>query len=457
MLGAGAALGVAALLGGALPGSTAVPGTRRAAGSPPDDEQAFLADARLLHDVVADEGLSPVGAARLLAYGAIAMAVVADGPHELVPVLATGPGPLPRPPAGLRAGTATAAALAALLPVVLGPSASRGLVRASAAVRLRLDPTLTDVHAPSLRHGREVGEVLAAWASADGFRGAIRPPYRPSPEAGSWRGSGGSTGTTGATGPTPPAGATGPTHLVGPPGPTDAWVSRTTRPFVVACDDLPAPRPLPFDLSVRSPYRAQVEDLVRLTSDLDADERAVARFWAAGAGTATPAGVWHLLAAQEAVRRPTATSPRTVLALVDVAVLDALLRCWEVKLTTDRARPGQVIPVTGAGRASWTPLLPTPPFPEYTSGHSSVSGAAAQVLQTLLGAAVDGVDVAPVAATATGLTPSRWFPGWHEVAQEASLSRQLGGIHFRQACEDGLLEGAEVGRRVLARGGWHDG
>lgn len=237
-------------------------------------------------------------------------------------------------------------------------------MRSSAAARLRLDPAIADVDIASVRDGRELGTRLAAWAATDGCQGVVRPLFLPAGGAGSWPAAGGVT-------------------------PTDAWVSRTARPLVVAAGSSPVPRPLPFDLSVRSAYRAQLEDLVRLTTDLDATQQEVATFWAAPPGRPVA-----LVAAEEAVRRgATAPGTRTVLALVDVAVFDALLRCWHVKFATYRARPVQVVPSTGPHRASWTPLLDTPPFPEHTSGHSTASGAAAEVLQSLLGVPDGGVEV----------------------------------------------------------------
>jgi hypothetical protein len=91
----------------------------------------------------------------------------------------------------------------------------------------------------------------------------------------------------------------------------------------------------------------------------------------------------------------------------------------------------------------WTPLLATPPFPEYTSGHSVQSAAAAYVLTDLFG---------PVAFTdrtheSTGL-PARSFPSFTAAAEEAAISRLYGGIHFRSAIERGLEQGIQVGREA---------
>jgi hypothetical protein len=98
-----------------------------------------------------------------------------------------------------------------------------------------------------------------------------------------------------------------------------------------------------------------------------------------------------------------------------------------------------------AARAACTPLLITPPFPEYTSGHSVQSGAAAEVLTALFGriAFIDRTH------ETRGLPP-RSFRSFEEAAREAALSRLYGGIHFRAAIDRGLEQGACIGRQVAA-------
>jgi hypothetical protein len=131
---------------------------------------------------------------------------------------------------------------------------------------------------------------------------------------------------------------------------------------------------------------------------------------------------------------------------VGIAVADAFISCWSTKYRDNLLRP-----VTYVGRLidpGWTPLLITPPFPEYTSGHSVQSGAAAQVLTDLFG---------PLAFTdrtheRRGLAP-RSFGSFLEAAQEAAISRLYGGIHFRVACERGVDQGICVGKRVSGRCG----
>jgi PAP2 superfamily len=92
---------------------------------------------------------------------------------------------------------------------------------------------------------------------------------------------------------------------------------------------------------------------------------------------------------------------------------------------------------------NWTPLLITPPFPEYTSGHSVQSGAVATVLTDLFGA----VAFTDSTHVRRGLPP-RSFGSFTDAACEAAISRLYGGIHFRAACERGYEQGVRVGKRV---------
>src|SRR5687767_11199096 len=128
-----------------------------------------------------------------------------------------------------------------------------------------------------------------------------------------------------------------------------------------------------------------------------------------------------------------------------MAVFDAFIACWHQKYVYNLLRP-----VTYLRRLvdpTWMPLLVTPPFPEYTSGHSVQSAAAAQVLTDLFG------DLAFTDHThdARGLPP-RSFRSFMEAAQEAAIARLYGGIHFRAAVERGIQQGICIGKRVTALG-----
>jgi membrane-associated phospholipid phosphatase len=133
---------------------------------------------------------------------------------------------------------------------------------------------------------------------------------------------------------------------------------------------------------------------------------------------------------------------------VGLAVADAFIACWQTKYTYNLLRP--VTYINQLLDPAWAPLLVTPPFPEYTSGHSVQSGAAATVLTDLFGER----PFTDTTHVTHGLLPPlapRSFASFVEAAAEAGISRLYGGIHFRPAIERGLEQGRCVGQTVLGR------
>ena len=126
---------------------------------------------------------------------------------------------------------------------------------------------------------------------------------------------------------------------------------------------------------------------------------------------------------------------------VGVALADAFIACWHAKYRVNMLRP-----ITYVRRhidPRWSPLLLTPPFPEYTSGHSVASAAAAEVLARLFG------DVPFIDRThdARGFR-ARSFGSTRDAAAEAAISRLYGGIHYPMSIEAGVQQGQRIGRRV---------
>jgi PAP2 superfamily len=120
---------------------------------------------------------------------------------------------------------------------------------------------------------------------------------------------------------------------------------------------------------------------------------------------------------------------------VGIAVCDAFVACWNTKYRYNLLRP--VTYIQRLIDPAWLPLLGTPPFPEYTSGHSVQSGAAFAVLTDLWG---ENYAFEDNTHDARGLAPRR-FTSFTRAAEEAALSRLYGGIHFRPAIERGLEQG----------------
>ncbi|MBB4067231.1 vanadium-dependent haloperoxidase [Gellertiella hungarica] len=219
------------------------------------------------------------------------------------------------------------------------------------------------------------------------------------------------------------------------------------RPFAMpegsSCR-LPAPPEYSEDkASVFYREAVEVHDVVK---GLTKEQKAIARFWSDDPMLSpTPPGHWVSIGWEvlEADRADLATTV-DVMARLGVAVADAFIGCWDTKFEFNLVRPVSYIKKTMDPK--WEPLLITPPFPEYPSGHSTQSGAAAVVLASLFGEKKTFTDSTH---EADGLAPRTYGSFW-EAAEEAALSRLYGGIHFRSAIERGLEQGKCVGAHVVA-------
>jgi PAP2 superfamily len=278
-----------------------------------------------------------------------------------------------------------------------------------------------------LEWGESVAEKILAWRANDGSTAMVTPPGGSDP--GQWR-------------PTPPAFAD---YLL----PQWGFVA----PFAMPSSSFFRPNGPP---ALTSPqYTAdynEVKEIGAVNSETRTDEqKEIAEFWADGAGTVTPPGHWNVIAQDVAARgndmRQMHQKAR-LFALLNVAMADAAICAWDAKYIYNFWRPVTAIRAGDTDENSataqdptWTSLMITPPFPEYTSGHSTFSGAAAAVLSLFY-----GTPRVPFSTTSDGLPGVvRDFRGFQQAAREAALSRLYGGIHFRSANEDGLNAGLAIG------------
>jgi hypothetical protein len=184
------------------------------------------------------------------------------------------------------------------------------------------------------------------------------------------------------------------------------------------------------------------------------EQTAIARFWADGAGTVTPPGHWNVIAQDIAEQQGTTLEENARLfVLLNIAEADAGIVSWDCKYQFEFWRPitaivnGDLDPRADTEKVpDWTPLLVTPPFPEYTSGHSTFSSAAAAVLADFFGS--DDVAFTTESEDLPGVVRS--FTSFSGAAAEAGMSRIYGGIHFLSANEAGLSSGAALGAYVSA-------
>lgn len=273
--------------------------------------------------------------------------------------------------------------------------------------------------------GEYVAQQILTWRANDNSDAIVTPPSGSGP--GYWV-------------PTPPAFA---------PYLLPQWAFVT--PFSVASEDQFRPAgPPALDSAEYAANYNEVKALgAAVGSARTADQSLIALFWADGASTETPPGHWnHIAEDVSASLGNTMEENARLFALLNIAMADAAMCAWDAKYTYDFWRPVTAIhagladgnPLTDPDPA-WTSFIVTPPFPDYVSGHSTFSAAAATVLALFYG--TDDVSF----TTGSDFLPGvfRFFPSFSAAAAEAAISRVYGGIHFRFASEDGLTAGAGIG------------
>jgi PAP2 superfamily len=276
-----------------------------------------------------------------------------------------------------------------------------------------------------LEWGESVADQILLWRAEDGSSVPTAPPV--SNEPGEWK-------------PTPPD------FL---PYALPQWGFMT--PFAIPSGDFfrPGGPPALESAEYTAEYK-EVKDLGAKDSAERTDEQTqIALFWADGAGTVTPPGHWNVIAQDVATaHRNTLQQNARLFALLNVAMADAAICAWDAKYHYNFWRPVTAIregdadgnPATTPDK-DWISLIITPPFPDYISGHSTFSGAAASVLSLFYG--TPRIPFTTRSDALPGVV--RRFRGFLQAAQEAALSRMYGGIHFRSANEDGLKSGPAIG------------
>jgi hypothetical protein len=410
-------------------------------GAPPD-AQLLHSAVRQLTDVIVYDIFSPPQASRAYAYASVAAYEALRHDDSTYRSLAgqlngltTVPAARPDseyyfPLAGVHAFMTVGKAL------TFSPKRMDSL-RAALHERVKRMGVPAPVFERSVAYGEEVARHILAWSRKDNFlqtRGYAK--YTVTSESGRWV-------------PTPPAYMDG----VEP-----NWSK--LRPFVLdSASQFRANPPVRFDMARGSPFFQQVNEVYETGRNLSDEQRAIAAFWDCNPyvmnvrGHAmfatkkiTPGGHWMGIVgiAAEKSRAPLIQSAEAY-ARTAIALADAFISVWDEKYRSNLVRPETVI--NAHLDESWQPLLQTPPFPEYTSGHSGISTAAATVLTDQFG---DGFAFLDDSEREYGL-PARSFTSFNQAAAEAAISRLYGGIHYRMAIEEGVTQGRHVGELVVAR------
>jgi hypothetical protein len=331
-----------------------------------------------------------------------------------------------------------------------GASAEAAAIAAAHVTLVRLYPdqqTILDVAynaslsgvpaGPGRNAGVRIGEAVALGIlearASDGAVAAIKADYSPGKRPGDWI-------------PTPPASL----QALDP-----GW--GRVRPFVLRSGSQFRPGPPPVLQSER--YARDFEEIKEVGSSSSGtrrqEETDLARFW-----IATATQNWNPVARQMAIEHGLTLSQNArAFALLNLAGADAFIAAWDAKFTYSQWRPVTAIRAADTdGNAAtdadafWTPLLVTPPFPDYIAGHTAYAGAAQTVLEHIFGN--DPGVITMRSATAPGVVET--YTTFKDIADGVVNARVWGGIHWRTSSVQGRVVGKEIGRYVVRQFGVRD-
>lgn len=292
-----------------------------------------------------------------------------------------------------------------------------------------------DVFARSKQYGTDVGKAILAYAKADGYSRTQGLPDWEWPKCDScWE-------------PTPPNFGK----------PLSPYCGRVRTTVLKSADQFSPPPSVPFSKEPGSAFYKAAREVYDIGKNLTDEQREIANFWndnpvvtsyqghfVFNSRQISPGGHWMNIAMQVLrAKKSSMIECMEVYSTLAFALNDGFTGCWEQKFKGNLIRP-----VTYINRyidPTWEPLLQTPPFPEHASGHSTITAAASVVLTRFFGDLpfVDSTEVP------FGWKP-RSFTSFRAAANEASISRLYGGIHYRRGCDAGQAHGTEIGNYIIS-------
>lgn len=293
-----------------------------------------------------------------------------------------------------------------------------------------------DVIENSMAYGSTVSDHILAWSDLDNYKQTrTYPKYTIQDDAQSWK-------------PTPPSYMDG----IEP-----SWNKIRTLILDSANQFVPE-SPTAFNMNKDSQFYKELMEVYDVGKNLTDEQEEIAQFWDCNPYVShlnghamfatkkiTPGGHWigitKIVTSQEKRAMPETVEAYT---RVSIALFDAFISCWDEKWRSILIRPETLI--NQHIDEDWVPLLQTPPFPEYTSGHSVISTAAAATLTQLFGEQLNYTDSTEVEF---GLKP-RDYTSFFNASEEAAISRLYGGIHYMPAIANGVKQGRQVGDFVNA-------
>ena len=379
---------------------------------------------------IEEDSISPPVASRILGYtGVVIHEATVDGMNDYGP-LAERLHQLDAPPeldedTSYDVATVMYSALGHLIPALFdGDASTEHLVDfAEDLLQQRVDEIDRAVWLESAQRGVDIAQTVGQRALSDGYHARTDANFDPPDVDGPWQ-------------------------PVGDQQPLEPhW--DTLQPFAMeASDDCQPAPPVEFSTEPGSEFYEQAMTPFQETPQPDSDEAHIAEFWADDPGVSpTPPGHWMAIATQMIEdEQLNLEEAARLYAMLGVTLYDAFISCWDEKYRSYLVRP--VTYINEHIDPDWQPHINTPPFPEYTSGHASVSGAAAAVLTEKLG----DLSFTDRTHEHRGLGV-RSFDNFEQAAEESGMSRIYGGIHYPMANEEGLKQGQCVAETVLEAAG----
>ena len=273
----------------------------------------------------------------------------------------------------------------------------------------------------SVAYGRQVAAAVIAWSKEDGADHA-NIPYTPLGE-GYWE-------------PTSAAAANMP-----------GWVNNKTM-LPGSINGTVPDAPISFSKNPGSPFYTMAQEVYDVSQSLTESQKSIALFWddAPNGRYVSVFGHWFSVFKQvlEKEKMPLIKGAEAYLRL-GIAMNDATISCWKAKYTYHTIRPVTYIKKY-MGHSGWSPLLSTPPHPEYSSAHSTISASGVYALESVFG---ENYSFTDHTYDGIGMSP-RHFSSFDAAAKEAGLSRLYAGIHYSFSVETGYMQGRAVGANVVA-------
>ncbi len=410
--------------------------TKKPVAADPLDPEYLHRATRRLNDVVIYEIFSPPVSSRIYSYASLAAYESirwTDTSYPSITAKLNGFPSMPVPEKG-KQYQFTVAAVKALFDITLRLTFTKD------SSRITQDEILADLKSSgidnetfenSLVFGEAVANAIWKRAAADHYKETRgMPRYTLSADSGKWKN-------------------TTPDYL-------DAVEPFWTKMIPLAMDSSsqfkPVPPP-PYDMHKGSQFLTEVMEVYDTTSHLTEEQINIARFWDDNAAAVvhvghmmyankkpSPGGHWmNITAIANKKTNASIVASAQSYALTAIAMYDGFISCWDEKFRSEYVRPVTII--NDRIDKAWQPLLQTPPFPEYTSGHSVVSSAIASVLTAQFGdgfAFTDDYELPYIGI-------KRSFPSFYKASEEACISRMYGGIHFRSSIFNGKKQGREIG------------